>query len=110
MVVALQKQVAELKLARKQANEVVIQLMSKHLATEEARREFASMVTLHIEELDASNAQMLTLVIRTTLMGLNAVAQSTNEPATKQQVVEMIKALNVVIGADDIAATHKGVP
>lgn len=96
MIVALQAQVADLQLARKQANEVVGKLMQRNLP-EMHRQALFEMIALHMREQDVSRSAQLAAVLQTVLMTLNAMAQTTVDPQAKEQLVETIKSLNIVL-------------
>jgi hypothetical protein len=96
MIAALQSQITDLKLARKQANELVTRLMGEKL-TDEQRQALFQQVLDHLLENDDSKANTMTGVLKATLMGLHQVAQTTTDQQTKSSVVEMIKGLNIVL-------------
>lgn len=96
MVKALQSQVVGLQLARTQSNEIINKLMGQKL-NEAARKELFQLVIQHCMEQDNSKAAQLTAVVRTAIMQLNTVAQSTADQRAKQQLVEVIKALTLTV-------------
>lgn len=96
MVAALKSQVVGLQLARDQANQVVNALMASRL-TEEQRNQLFHLVLRHCQELDASRASQLEVVLRTAVMQLNTVAQSTADTKVRPQLVEIIKALTLTV-------------
>jgi len=102
MTAALQAQVSDLKRSQKHANEMVSRLMAQSM-TEEQRIGVFETVMKHLTENDNCKANQLTGIIRTTLFGLNDVAQTTTDEATKSRLIEMIKALNVSIGYEETA-------
>ncbi len=98
MIAALQAQVADLKLARTQANELVTRLMGEKLTDEQLNSLFNKVIE-HCTEQLGSKANTLTGVLKATLMGLNQVAQTTTDQQSKASVIEMIKGLNIVLEA-----------
>lgn len=96
MIAALNAQVEDLKLARKQANEFINALTGRQW-TPEAQQELIRTVLKHTDEREASAAIQLVAVIRTALLSLNAVAQSADDPRVKSALVEVIKALTLTV-------------
>lgn len=95
MVAALQSQVAGLKVALTQANQIVAKLMGKSL-TEEQRNELFQKVLDHLVEQDTSRSTQLSAVISTAGMQLNSIALVCSDPEAKASLVEVIKALALV--------------
>jgi len=96
LIDALKAQVADLRLARKQANDLVIQLMQRTLPDTQREQLFAQIVN-HMKEQELSCSAQLIGVLRTTLVGLNHMAQTTTDSRTKHDLVETIKSLNIVL-------------
>ena len=97
LVAALQAQVAGLKVALKQANQLVARLMGK--LSEDERNELFQLVVRHIAEQDVSRSANLVAVMRTATMQLNAVALATADQRSRLMLVEVIKALTLTTEA-----------
>lgn len=96
LVTALKAQVADLQLARKQANEVVVTLMQRNLSEAQQHALFELVVT-HMKAQDLSRSDQLVGVLRTALLGLNQMAQNTTDAFTRQHLIDMIKNFNIVL-------------
>ena len=101
LIHALRQQVEGLKLAKTQANQIVAKLMGSSL-TYEQRNELFQLVMKHTEEQDRSRSAQLSAVMRTALMQLNSIAQGSQEPSTKHQLIEVIKALTLTVECSSV--------
>ena len=96
LIQALKQQIEGLKLAQLQANQIVSKLMGSSL-TYEQRNELFHLVLTHTEEQERSRSAQLGAVMRTALMQLNSITQETRDQQTKEQLVEVIKALTLTV-------------
>lgn len=96
LIQAYRSQVAGLHLARNQSNEIIGKLMASRL-DDEQRNELFRLVVKHCDEQEASRAAQLEAVMRTALMQLNAVAQSTGDARAKQELAQVISALTLTV-------------
>lgn len=101
LVQALKQQIEGLKIAQTQANQIVAKLMGSSL-TYEQRNELFQLVLQHTEEQERSRSAQLSAVMRTALMQLNSIAQNSQEPATKNQLVGVIKALTLTVECSSV--------
>jgi hypothetical protein len=97
LVAALQAQVAGLKVALRQANQLVARLMGK--LSEAERNELFQLIVRHMAEQDVSKSANLVAVMRTATMQLNAVALATADQRSRLMLVEVIKALTLTTEA-----------
>jgi hypothetical protein len=105
LVAALQAQVAGLKVALKQANQLVARLMGK--LSEDERNELFQLIVRHMAEQDVSKSTNLVAVMRTATMQLNAVALATSDQRSKLMLVEIIKALTLTTEAASPEVVNK---
>jgi hypothetical protein len=97
LVAALQAQVAGLKVALRQANQLVARLMGK--LSEAERNELFQLIVRHMAEQDVSKSANLVAVMRTATMQLSAVALATADQRSRLMLVEVIKALTLTTEA-----------
>jgi len=93
---AYRAQVAGLHLARTQSNEIIGKLMGAKL-DEAQRKELFDAIIRHCNEQEASRSAQLEAVMRTALMQLNAIAQSTGDALAKQELAQVISALTLTV-------------
>ncbi len=93
---ALKATVRDLKLSLQQANELVEVKLNKELGDENVAKLFQLIVT-HIDQRDPARSDQYKAVINTALITLNQVAQQTTDLEAKQRLVEVIKALTIMV-------------
>jgi RNA processing factor Prp31 len=96
-LLALNGQIRQLQQALTQAQEMIAVLTARHLP-ENLQREMYETVIKHLNQIGIQKADQYAGAIHTTLLGLNELAQRTTDPDAKQNLVEIIKALNITIG------------
>lgn len=100
MIVALRSQIVDLQLARKHSSQMIEKLMGEKLSDEQ-RAELFQLVLDHCMANDDSRSAQLSAVIRTSLLTLNSMAQRTADQKVKQDLIEVIKALNISVGFEE---------
>lgn len=98
LIEAYKVQVAELLLARKQANEMLVKLMHDNLSEGIEQRLFG-MIQMHQKEAEAQRSGQLATLMGVTLLQLNQMAQQTADQKVKQGLIKIIESFNIVLAS-----------